>query len=150
MRNKLNLGLALAAALGLMAYMPAMAEEVQDPKCPGFVDADGDGVCDNVGQGPGHGQGLRDGSGGGRGQGIGQGPRDGRGGGRGQGIGQGPRDGRGAGQGRGMGQGPRDGRGAGQGRGMGQGARDGRGRAQGQGRGQRLGPQDGSGPRGAK
>ena len=61
------------AALALVGYVAVASE------CPRFIDTEGAGICNNVGQGPGHGQGLRDGSGGGRGRGVGQGMRDGRG-----------------------------------------------------------------------
>ena len=72
MRKKLNLGLALAIALGLMAYVPAMAEEAEEveaKECPTFVDAltTTDRLERRTGQGPGHGQGFATGgSGGGR------------------------------------------------------------------------------------
>ncbi len=76
----------------------------RDPSSPGFVDGDGDGVCDNYqarASGPGRGGGRRGGRGwaGGRGWGRGRGAGWGRGWGRGQGVQPGPGWGRGRGAG---------------------------------------------------
>jgi hypothetical protein len=81
--------LALAAAVATLA-MPALAQTPgTNPSAPGFVDKDGDGICDTYqAGGQSQGQGARKGKGPGNGTGNqGVGPRDGSGYGAGNGSG---------------------------------------------------------------
>ncbi|GMV95310.1 MAG: hypothetical protein AMXMBFR82_50880 [Candidatus Hydrogenedentota bacterium] len=110
---------AVAAVLALaMAAGPVMAQQgTPSGKGVNYVDADGDGVCDNYGTS------ACNGCQGGKGQGKGQGVCDGTGKGQGKGKGQGVCDGSGKGQGKGQGKGKGtcDGTGKGQGKGKGKG-----------------------------
>ncbi|NJP04999.1 MAG: hypothetical protein HC837_04910 [Chloroflexaceae bacterium] len=101
------IGMVLASGLIVMALLMVgpvtFAQQAQGPgqgagqgQCAGdFVDADGDGVCDNAGQNQGDGPNFVDADGDGVCDHAGQPPRDGSG----QGRGGGPRDGSGQGRG---------------------------------------------------
>jgi hypothetical protein len=100
--------LAIALLLVTAASAAAQGTTTPPPTAPrvgqNFIDANGDGICDNFQSGTrvGQGQGKRYGQG--RGDGTGVGPRDGSGFGAGQGAGGGICDGTGP---KGKGRGPR-------------------------------------------
>ena len=56
--RRMTVALAIAAA-ALFTATYAVAQETAEPVCPAFVDADGDGINDNAGQGVRNGRGVK-------------------------------------------------------------------------------------------